>query len=179
MTEYPVFFRMLRLAGLQLVMAREDAMNVMEANKSLVECRRELSEMRRSFLLRGNRPEDVFNLTVMVEKLYIVEVDYAKNKIKYQTSISKVVSYLVEIIKMVAVRDEEIATHKDDKFPYPQYRNDVRAIIRLVNETKGLDIDYSSVALSIASAHGHLAFCKQTEDIVRTAKLFKSLLDSF
>lgn len=170
MTSYSVYFRQLSKADSLLRRAEEDANDVQVSYRNLIECRRALFELRRSFLFSDNGHKDVIELSSVVEKLYEAEDDFIKSKAKYQTSISIAASFLVEIIKD-AVVNKEI-------FPYPKYRNNVRAIMRLVNETEARGIDYSSLASIIASVNCFLAFCEQKGDIEITARLYKSLLES-
>ncbi len=170
MTSYSVYFRQLNRADSFLRRAEEDANDVQVSYRNLIECRRALFELRRSFLFTDNGHKDVTELSSVVEKLHMAENDFIKSKIKYQTSISIAASLLAEIIKDAVVNAE--------KFPYPKYRNGVRAILQLVNKTEAKGIDYSALASTVASISSFLAFCEQKTDIIITARLYKSILDS-
>ncbi len=170
MTSYSVYFRQLNQADSFLRRTEEDANDVQVSYRNLIECRRALFELRRSFLFTDNGHKDVIELSTVIVKLHMAEDDFIKSKTKYQTSIAIAASFLAEIIKDAVVNAE--------RFPYPKYRNDVRAILRLVNETEARGIDYSALASTIANVNCFLAFCEQKSDIKTTARIYKSILES-
>ncbi len=169
MTNYSVYFRQLSQAESYLRRAEEDANDVQVSYRNMIECCRTLFELRRSFLFTDNGHKDVLELSSVVEKLHMAEDDFTKSKAKYQTSIAIAASFLAEIIKNAVVNE--------DRFPFPKYRNDVRVILRLVNNTEVKGFDYSALASIIGNVYCFLVFCEQKPDIMITMRLYKSILE--
>lgn len=146
------------------ISSAQEELNILQRLNATYQSRlSDLNAYRRQLLFSSSEDDTITNLVILVNELEVLRnrLDASKNHLS--SLLSAALSYLV----MIAENSQEVKTSSMIRL-----RNEVRAITRIVEGSKGLSVDYS--ALVAVAARGAVIM-GITENGEITRRLFVAL----
>ena len=158
--------RLLNTARMLILLAEEEEPLLQKLNSDYQTQLSELNSYRRKLIFSANNEGSITQLVTIVNNLEVTRnrLDASKNHLS--TLLSATLSYVVMIIE--STQDPRLSIT-------PRLRNVIRSITRIVEESKGLNVDYSAL-VSLAIRGSILLTIKESGTMgVMTKRLFIAL----